>query len=135
MLIDDLLNEAYVITSRLQSDPVDRNFYQNRRMSGGRLLDNLREVLISERILWYRSLIKENINFWKEDLTSENQECVTVIEDILGTRTYDIVESVLDENSAKVTTGYVTIKLIKRSKCGSSKIFPKAGDVDIANDA
>ena len=43
MLIDDLLNEAYVITSRLQSDPVDRNFYQNRRMSGGRLLDNLRE--------------------------------------------------------------------------------------------
>ena len=83
MLIDDLLNEAYVITSRLQSDPVDRNFYQNRRMSGGRLLDNLREVLISERILRYRSLIKENINFWKEDLTSENQECVTVIEDIL----------------------------------------------------
>ena len=53
----------------------------------------------------------------------------------MGTRTCDIVESVLDENSAKVTTGYVTIKLIKRSKCGSSKILPKAGDVDIANDA
>ena len=52
-----------------------------------------------------------------------------------GTRTHDIVESVLDENIAKVTTGYVTVKLIKRSKCGSCKILLKAGDVDIANDA
>ena len=28
------------------------------------------------------SLVKENINFWEEDLTSENLECVTVTEDI-----------------------------------------------------
>ena len=45
------------------SDPVDRHFSQYRRMSGGRFLVNLREVLISERILWSCSLIKENVNF------------------------------------------------------------------------
>ena len=81
-----------------------------------------------------RSLNKENINFWGEDLTSENQECVTVIEDIFDNRTREIVESVLDESSAEVTTGYVAKKLIKRSKCENCKILLKAGDVDIAND-
>ena len=51
-------------------------------MNGCRFLVNLREVQNSERILQYRSLLKENINFWEEDLTSENLECATVTEDI-----------------------------------------------------
>ena len=51
------------------------------------------------------SFLKENINFWEEDITSENPECVTVIEDIFGTRTQEIVESVLDQSSAQVATG------------------------------
>ena len=56
------LTEAYqyVITARLQSDPVERRFSQYRQMSGGRFLNNLREVLNSKRILRCRSLIKEN---------------------------------------------------------------------------
>ena len=49
-----------MITARLQSDPVERRFCQYRQMSGGRFLDNLREVLNSKRILRCRSLIKEN---------------------------------------------------------------------------
>ena len=102
-----------MITARLQSDPVERRFSQYRQMSGSRFLDNLREVLNSERILRCRSLIKENINFWEDDNTSENTECVTVIEDIFGTRTLKTVESVLDENSAEVATGYVAKRLIK----------------------
>ena len=36
-----------------------------------------------------------------------------MIEDIFGTTTQEIMESILDENRAKVTTGYVTKKLIK----------------------
>ena len=85
MLIEDLLNETYqyVITARLQSDPVERRFSQCRRMNGDRFLVNLREFRNSERILICRSLLKENINFWEEYLTSENQECVTVTEEIL----------------------------------------------------
>ena len=70
-------------------------------MSGGRFLASLREVLNSERILRCRSLIEENINFWEEDLTSENQECVTAIENIFYARTQEIVESV-PNNSTEV---------------------------------
>ena len=55
-------------------------------MCGGRFLANLLEVLDSKRILRCRSLFKENINFWKEDLTFENQECLAVI-DIFDTGT------------------------------------------------
>ena len=56
------LTEAYqyVMTSRLQSDPAQWLFFQYRQLSGGRFLNNLREVLNSKRILRYRSLIKEN---------------------------------------------------------------------------
>ena len=56
---------------RLQSDPIKRRFSQYRQMSGGRFLVSLSEVLNSERILACRSLIKENINFWEEDLGKE----------------------------------------------------------------
>ena len=40
MLIVDLLNEAYhyVITTRLQSEPIERRFSQYRQMSGRRFL-------------------------------------------------------------------------------------------------
>ena len=65
-----------------------------------------------------RSLIEENINFWEEDITSENLECVTIIDDIFGTRTQEIVENVLDENSADMATGYVPKKLVKPSQSG-----------------
>ena len=76
-----------MITARLQSDPVERRFSQYRQMSGSRFLENLQEVLNSERILRYRSLIKQNINFWVEDITSENLQYVTATEDIFSTRT------------------------------------------------
>ena len=42
------------------------------------------------------------------------------------------MESVLDENSAEVATGYVAKKLILNDSC---KIILKAEDFDIANDA
>ena len=117
-----------MITARLQSDPVERHFSQYRQMSGSRFFVNLREFLNSKRNLRCRSLIKENINFWEEDITSKNQEYVAVIEDIFGTTTQEIVESVLDENSAEVATGYVAKKLTKRSQYESCKILLKVGD-------
>ena len=69
---------------------------------------------------------------------SENQERVTVTEDIFDTRTQRIVKSILDANSAEVATavaGYLSKKLIKQSKCRSCDILLKAGDGGIANDA
>ena len=79
--------------------------------------------------------LKENINFWEEDLTSENQEYVTVTEDIFGDGRQEIVESVLDENSVEVTTWYVAKKFNTWLKCESCKILQKAGDNDTAHDA
>ena len=51
-LIDELLEEGYsfVLTGRLQSDPIERRFLQYRQMSGGRFLVSLREMLNSKRI-------------------------------------------------------------------------------------
>ena len=83
-------------------------------MNGGRLLDN--------------SLLRENVNFWEEDLTSENQECVTVTEDI------EHSWQALDENRI-VTTWYLVQKFNKRSKYESCKMLLKAGDNDIAHEA
>ena len=57
------------------------------------------------------SFRKENTNFGEEDIKSKSAECFTVIEDILGTRTQEIVENVQDENSAEVAIGYVAKKL------------------------
>ena len=51
-------------------------------MTGCRFVVSLREVQNSDMTLQYRSLLKENINFWEEDLTSENLEYVTITEDI-----------------------------------------------------
>ena len=72
-LIKELLSEGYdfVMTSRLQSDPIERRFSQYRQMSGGRFLVSFREVTNLERIIRCRSLVKADINFWKEDLGSE----------------------------------------------------------------
>ena len=62
----DLLNEGYeyVLTSKFQSDPLERRYGNLRSMSGGRFLVSLTE----ERILLLTSVIKEDINFWEHDL-------------------------------------------------------------------
>ena len=69
-LIEDLLNEGYnyVLTARFQTDPLERRFSRVRQMSGGRFLVGLREFESSTNILGIVSLVKEGINFWKEDV-------------------------------------------------------------------
>ena len=63
-LFDELIDDGYefVRTARFQSDPIERCFLRYRQISGSRFLVSLREVLNSERILSFRSLIKGNIN-------------------------------------------------------------------------
>ena len=125
MLIDELLNDGYdyILTARLQSDPIGRRFSQYRQMSGGRFLVSLREVRNTERILSCRSLIKNDINFWKEDLQqpeSSEDESYEMVDEMLRDQTQEILESVLDDDSSDVATiisGYIAKKLLKRSKC------------------
>ena len=67
-LIEDLIAEMhnYVLTSRSQSDPLERGYSQYRQMNGDRLLVGLKEVNTAKRVLKIRSLLKEGINLWEE---------------------------------------------------------------------
>jgi len=64
-LIEGLLqNDGYkfVLTSRFQSDPLERRYGQYRQMSGGRFLVGLKDVSSSEKILKIKSLVKEGFD-------------------------------------------------------------------------
>ena len=62
-LIEELVDEGwrYVLTSRLQSDPVERRFGQYKQMSGGRFLVDLRNFTHSEKIMKLKFLLKGDI--------------------------------------------------------------------------
>ena len=137
-LIKELLSEGYdfVMTSRLQSDPIERRFSQYRQMSGGRFLVSLREVTNSERIIRCRSLVKAGINFWKEDLGSDKPSLdFSALLALLSEHEIEIAESTLDSSSEEVSTtiaGYIAKKLAKRSNCDSCKSLLIASSMDLA---
>ena len=71
-MINQLFEKDYefIMKSKLQSDPFEWTFSQYRKMTGGRFLVALREVIKSERVLFCKALIKMNINFSEEGLTA-----------------------------------------------------------------
>ena len=71
-------------------------------MSGGRFLVIPREVVTSERILKCKSLIKENLNFW-DDL-QQQEDPVTVVNNVFDPRWNDIAEAILDDHAREVAT-------------------------------
>ena len=81
-LTDDLLIEGveYVLLVRFQSDSIERQFFVYGQMSGGRFLVSFREVVISEKIILLKSLLKENVDFGAEDI---NDEPINNMEDII----------------------------------------------------
>ena len=60
-LSTDLLNEGYdyVLTGRLQSDPLERRFSQYLQMSGGRFLVSLKAIYRSESIVKFENISKK----------------------------------------------------------------------------
>ena len=122
MLIEELLTHdqyVYVLGRRLQSDPLENRFSQYRQMNGGRFLVSLREVMMSERILQCRSLLKENVNIWEENL-KQNQNLESDIIDIVSDHETSILDLCLSPDSKEVAitiAGYIAKKLIKRFKC------------------
>ena len=137
-LIKELLSEGYdfVMTSRLQSDQIERRFSQYRQMSGGRFLVSFREVTNSERIIRCHSLVKADINFWKEDLCSDKPSLdFFALLALLSGHEIEIAESTLDSSSEEVSTtvaGYIAKKLAKRSNCDSCKSLLIASSMDLA---
>ena len=139
-LIDELIDDGYefVRTARFQNDPIEGRFSQYQQMSSGRFLVSLREVLNSERILTFRSLIKENINFWEENIDSDVEEPLDFINDLFDERADEIMEAVLNDDAREVATilsDYVAKKLIKRSSCDLCKQTLASQEVDLENDS
>ena len=141
MLIDELLDEDgydFILTTRLQSDALERRFSRYRQMSGGRFLVSLREVMNSERILACRSLIKEDINFWEENISAKVEIDAEKVEEALESRRNEIMECTLNDPSSEVATsisGYVAKKLKKKSKCTQCKGSLSVPRTDLAEDA
>ena len=139
-LIEDLLADDYdyVLVARFQSDPLERRFSQYRQMSGGRFLVGLREVYCSERILACRSLIMEDIDFWKEDIRPQISDSnVSNFLEELSKLEIEIQECSLDDDSREVSTtiaGYVSKQLQSRSNCASCKKMLVADEDGVEND-
>ena len=100
----------------------------------------MREVQNTEWILSCRSLIKNDINIWKEDLqkpeSNEGESC-EMIDEMLRDRIEEISESVLDDDSSEVATtisGYIAKKLLKRSKCKDREKKLTVHNQDLQND-
>ena len=124
--MEDLLAEGfdYILTSRLQSDPIERRFSQYRSMSGGRFLVSLREVSTSEKILGCRSLLKLGENYWLQEEaenTDEDGNVDALVRD-LGLEEVGIMEPSLCDSSKEVVhciAGGIAKKLQKKNKCES----------------
>ena len=117
-LIEELLEEGYdyVLTARLQSDALELFFSKLRQMSGGRFLVSLLEVNRSQQILAIRSLLKESINIWEEDLSKEAVLPTESLEVIIQEHISDIQSCTLSHDSMEVSVviaGYIAKKFDK----------------------
>ena len=122
MLMRDLHSEGYlyVMTRRLQSDPIENRFSQYRQMSGGRFLVSLREMQSSQRILTCRSLLKTGVDIW--DFCDENQEDELFKQFMceLADRENEIMEASLCKDSEEVArfiAGYAARNILQKTKC------------------
>ena len=87
-------------------------------MSGGRFLVSLQEVLSPERIVTCPSFLKQNINFWEENLklVKKNDKILN----ILAQSESEINKLFLSPDSKEVAytiSGYITKKLISHFHC------------------
>ena len=73
-LLSESLNDGHknVHTTRFQKDSLEQQSSKNRHISAGRFLVSLREVKNSEKFLKISSIVKENINFWEEEIFINN---------------------------------------------------------------
>ena len=131
MLADDLLQDGYefVLTARVQSDPLERGFGKVRRMSGGRFLVGLTEFNNSQNILILSSLLKEDVSFWDEDVyetdTVQNEQLDNLMKEV-SLVSSEIYECSLGKESREVSVtvaGYVAKKINEKMKCDVCEIY------------
>ena len=80
----------YILTGRLQSDPLERRFSLYWQMSGGQILLSLKEVYRSESILKLKTFLSKNylkdeesaiLQDFVETINQENFDHITISQD------------------------------------------------------
>ena len=98
-----------------------------RQMSGGRFLIGLRELECSERIIAITTLLKESIDFWKDDVHPDEDQSASILwlNSELDKISDDIDACTLDDDAVQVSAviaGYAARKVImERSGCAECK--------------
>ena len=116
----DVLTEGYdyVLTGRLQSDPLEKRFSRYRQMSGGRFLVSLQEVIRSESIIKLKSLLKRNID--TSSLSTPTQSTSSINDFARNMLINDCDHLQLTEDSQQVVVyiaGYISLSLSEHIQC------------------
>ena len=116
-MCSDLLESGYqfVLTGRLPINPLERRFSLYRRMSGGRVLVSLKEVLQSESIVKMKILLKQNLEIEDFAVISTEGEIQQFVGE-LNVENFNHLQ--LSESARQVAVyiaGYITHKLIKHT--------------------
>ena len=119
-LLKELLSEgySYVLTSRFQSDPLEKRYGQYRQMSGGRFLVGLKDVVFSEKILKIKSLVKEGLDIddWAKVTDEKSPDKVAEFRDSVQPIGSESIRICLTDASKEIfdnVAGYIAKKLIK----------------------
>ena len=142
LLFEDLLGEQYdfVLTSRFQGDPLERQFGQYCQMSGGRFLVGLWDETSSEKIIKIKSLLKEDLDLDNVKVEStNNDETTSRLLSHTGIVSCSPEHLSLSDESREVTlhtAGYITKKFKKRSgncckEYFSGNLVPENSDFSI----
>ena len=120
-LSNDLIRNGfhYILTGRLQTDPLERRFSQYLQMSGGRFLVSLTEILRSEKIITHQILLKRDIDYSELTVSLTDDKNLT-LEYISTLPTDSIYLLTLAENTKHIVayvSGYISHKLIQRCIC------------------
>ena len=105
----------------------------------GRFLVSLREVDRSEKILALNSIIKEDINFWDENIYTGDRtnDVIVKLQDELEQLSTEIYECELNDDSKQVAVsiaGYIAKTLAKRTACTKCKEKLISDEKDINHD-
>ena len=101
----------FVLTSRFQSDPIERQFAQYRQMSGRRFLVGLKHVTSLEKIIKIKNLLKEKTNIdHNVKVTVDNDEKLEHLLQDIDFLNYSTDNVALSEDSREVSchiAGYI----------------------------
>ena len=129
-LIEDLLSEGYsfVLTSRFQTDPLEKRYSQYRQMSGGRFLVSAKDVAHSENILKIKTLVREGFDLNESlKINHDNSDATSNLLKAVECQIHDEDSLQLEENSRDVSdyiAGYIAHKAKKTfNNCFECKFY------------